>query len=56
MWYKIWTFVAESIPVVVLSLLFTVIAIVFVIGTHMCDPPKPECPDHPFNFTITVEK
>lgn len=63
MWYKIWTFVAESIPVIVLSLLFTLIAWVFVFGTHTCEPPPlkcilcgDECPGHPFNFTIEVKR
>jgi len=59
MWYKIWTSVAELVPIIVLSLILTVIAVTYVVtvpqrlGCVLCGK---ECPGHPFNFTITVEK
>lgn len=47
MWYKIWTFVVESIPMFVLGLIFTVIAAVFVVGTV-----ETKCPRCGYDLTI----
>jgi len=59
MWYKIWTSVAELVPIIVLSLILTVIAVTYVVTVPQ--PPEcilcgEECPGHPFNFKITIEK